>query len=459
MTERSLLSTLTLLVALSCTAALAQVPAATQRTPGGLSLPEGTGSGNSNRTADFIVALVNSEPVTNHDVRVRLRQVEQNIAQRGIAGAPPRDELARQVLEQLINERAQIQHASQSGLRVNDQEIDQAEQNIAAQNQMSQDEFRRRLAAEGIDVSRFRSELRQQLLLQRVREREVNSTVRVTDADIDDYIREQQGGSDLANLELNLSHVLVSVPENASAALVAERQARAQRVAERARAGEDFATLAREFSDAPERVNGGQFGWRAATRLPDVFVSQTRALAPGEIAGPFRSLAGFHVLKVNDRRGGGLPAMNVTQTRVSHILLRPGPQLTEQDAQARLAQYRQQIVGGQATFENLAREHSQDGSAAGGGNLGWSVPGMFVPEFEQAMAKLQPGEISEPVVSRFGVHLIRVDERRTVPLNERDQRERIRGLVREEKAQEALALWARDIRARAFVEIREAPQP
>lgn len=453
MNERPLFSLLVLLVALLAVPAQAQL----QRTPGGLSLPEGTGAGRSTQTADFIVALVNSEPVTNHDVRTRLRQVEQNIAQRGITGAPPRAELARQVLEQLINERAQLQFAAESGLRVSDSDLDQAEQGIAAQNQLSREDFRRRLAAEGIDVNRFRSELRQQILLQRVREREVVSRVKVTDADVEEYIRDQTSANDLSSLELNLSHVLVTVPEGASEALVAERQARAQRVADRARAGEDFATLAREFSDAPERSNGGQFGWRAATRLPDLFVNSTRALAPGEIAGPVRSLAGFHVLRLNDKRGAGLPSMTVTQTRVSHILLRPSAQLSQQDAQARLAEFRQRILGGQASFEALAREHSQDGSAAGGGNLGWSSPGLFVPEFEQAMARLQPGEISQPVVSRFGVHLVRVDERRTVPLGEREQRERIRQIVRDEKMDEALALWARDVRARAYVEIREEP--
>lgn len=446
---------------LALAALLVLVPAAAQtppRTGGGLSLPAGTGTPAATRTADFIVALVNSEPVTNHDVRQRVQQVEQNIAQRGIANAPPRAELTRQVLEQLINERAQVQLAVSSGVRVSESEIDQAEQNIAAQNQLGRDEFRRRLASEGVEVNRFRSELRQQLLLQRVREREVESRVRVSDADIDDFIRKQQGDADLSRLELNLGHVLVSVPENATEAQVAERQARAQRVAERARAGEDFATLAREFSDAPERANGGQFGWRTATRLPDLFVNAVRALAPGEVAGPLRSLAGFHVLRVNDRRGSGLPAMNVTQTRVSHILLRPGPQLSQEAAQARLRDFRQRVASGQASFEALAREHSQDGSAAGGGVLGWAAPGMFVPEFEQAMTRLQPGEISEPVVSRFGVHLIRVDERRTVPMEERERRERIRSQVREEKLDEALALWARDVRARAYVELREDPQ-
>jgi len=457
MTDRLLLPSLALAVTLAASPVSAQTAFPTPRLPA-LTLPAGTGGAGSNRTADFIVALVNADPITNHDVRQRLRQVEQNIAQRNIANAPPRAELARQVLEQLINERAQIQLATESGVRVTENDLDQAEQNIAAQNQLNRDDFRRRLAAEGIDLNRFRSELRQQLLLQRVRDREVDSRLRVSDADVDDFIREQQSGGDIANLELNLSHVLVTVPEGASETVVAERQARAQRVAERARAGEDFATLAREFSDAPERVNGGQFGWRQATRLPDLFVNATRALAPGAVAGPLRSLAGFHVLKVNDKRGGGLPDMTVTQTRVSHILLRPGPQLTQQAALARLNEFRQRIASGQASFEALARENSQDGSAAGGGVLGWATPGMFVPEFEQAMDALQPGQVSAPVVSRFGVHLIRVDERRTVPLDERERRERVRAVVREQKREEALALWARDVRARAYVEIREEPQ-
>lgn len=456
MTDRSFLTAFALGLALLWPAAL---PAQTLRTPGGLTFPSATAPAGGNRTADYIVALVNSEPVTNHEVRQRLRQVEQNIAQRNITNAPPRAVLMTQVLEQLVNERAQLHLARESGLRVSDAEIDQAEQNIAAQNSLSQEEFRRRLRSEGYDLNRFRDELRQQLLLQRLREREVDSRVRVTDADIDEFQREQRGTSGVENLELNLSHVLVLVPENASEAVVAERQARAQRVAERARAGEDFAVLAREFSDAAERVNGGEFGWRAASRLPELFVSSTRNLAAGAIAGPLRSPAGFHVLKVNDKRQAGMPSMSVTQTRASHILLRPSAQLTPEAAIARLSDFRQRITAGTATFESLARENSQDGSAANGGSLGWALPGQFVPEFEETMSRLRPGEVSEPIVSRFGVHLIRVDERRNVQLDERQQRERLRMVVREQKLQEATELWARDVRSRAYVEMREDPQP
>lgn len=456
MTERPFLSALALALGLLCTGTAS---AQALRTPGGLSLPIGSAPRADNRTADYIVALVNSEPLTNHEVRQRLRQVEQNIAQRGITNAPPRNELLRQVVDQLINERAQLHLARETGLRVSDAEIDQAEQNIAAQNQMSHEEFRRRLASEGYDIQRFRTELREQQLLQRLREREVDSRVRVTDADVDAFMAEQAGAGGIENLELNLSHVLVLVPENASPEVVAERQARAQRVAERARAGEDFAALAREFSDAAERVDGGAFGWRAANRLPELFVTSTRNLAVGAIAGPLRSEAGFHLLKVNDKRRAGMPAMNVTQTLASHILLRPTAQLTPEAAIARLADFRQRIVAGTARFEDLAREHSQDGSAANGGSLGWALPGQFVPEFEDTMNRLRPGEVSEPIVSRFGVHLIRVDQRRNMQLDEKQQRERMRMVVRDQKLQEATALWVRDVRSRAYVELREDPQP
>ncbi|MFW5330423.1 peptidylprolyl isomerase [Hydrogenophaga sp. ZJX-1] len=409
------------------------------------------------RTVDYIVALVNSEPVTNNDVRQRLLRVEQQYAQRGVA-LPPREELARLVLEQLVAERAQQQEATELGLRVDEASLAQAEQSIAAQNQLSVEEFRQRVAAEGMDINRLRNELRGQLLLQRVREREVELRVKVSESDIDAFIREQ-GANNPDALELSLAHVLVQVPDTASAARIAELQARAQSVADRARAGGDFAALAREFSDAPEGTSGGEFGWRPVSRLPELFVESTRSLTAGGIAGPVRSAAGFHVLKLIDKRQGVSPAFTVTQTRARHILLRTGPQLSQADAVARLNRYRQQVASGQASFEALAREHSQDGSARQGGDLGWTNPGQFVPEFEEAMDKLRPGEMSPPLVSRFGVHLIRVDERRDTAMSEREQREVARARLRDQKAQSVLQSWSQDVRARAFVEYREDPRP
>ncbi len=410
------------------------------------------------RTVDYIVALVNSEPLTNNEVRARLLRVEQQMTQQG-AALPPRADLARQVMEQLINERVQLQQATEMGLRVDEATLARAEQSIAAQNQLSLDEFRRRVVAEGLDLNALRQQLRDQILLQQLREREVESRVKVGENDIDEFVREQKTTSDLASLELNLSHILVRVPEGATPEQVKALEARAQRAADRARKGDDFGALAREYSDAPEGASGGQFGMRPADRLPEIFVSATRDLAAGDIAGPVRSPAGFHVLKLVEKRQAGLPDVNVTQTRASHILLRPGPQLSQNDAVNRLTQLREQIVGGKTSFEAAAREQSQDGSASQGGDLGWASPGQFVPEFEQAMNGLRPGELSFPVVSRFGVHLIRVDERRQMKLSEREQREIVRGLVREKKADEALRNWAQDLRSRAYVEYREAPQP
>lgn len=430
--------------------------------PGQLNLPRNnsaaTAPSSTQATADFIVALVNSEPVTNNEVRQRLLRAEQQLSQQG-GPRPARDLLAREVLEQIINERAQLQQATELGITVDEAAVTQAELTIAAQNQLSPEALRRRLAAEGIDINRLRSDLRKQILLQRVRERQVDARVRVTEADIDDFIREQQGTSSVDNLELNLGHVLVTVPEGASEQRVQELQARAQKAADQARAGGDFAAVAREFSDAPERESGGLFGMRAANRLPELFVNATQSLNVGGVAGPLRSPAGFHVLKVVDKRQAGMPGTTLTQTRARHILLRTTPQLSEADAIARLAGYRQQIASGQTTFEALARENSQDGSAAQGGDLGWANPGQFVPEFEQTMSSLRPGEMSAPVVSRFGVHLIRVEERRQSTLSQREQREMVRGMVREKKVEEALVTWEQDVRGRAFVEYREAPQP
>lgn len=415
------------------------------------------GAGTALRQADFIVAVVNSEPVTNNEVRSRAERIAQQMARQG-GNLPPREALAREVLERLIAEKIQLQLAREAGMRVDDFAVGQAEESVAKQNSVSVAEMHRRLAADGISKERFREELRNQLLLQRLRERDVQSRVRVSDLDVDQYLREQQSSADASKIEINLGHILVRVPENASPDQVAERQARAQRAADKVRAGEDFAAVASEFSDSPEaKTAGGLLGMRPADRYPELFVSATAQLPVGGIAGPVRSGAGFHVLKLADKSTGGVPTL-VTQSHARHILLRTGPQLTESAAAARLADYRRRIVAGQADFAELAREHSQDGSAKQGGDLGWANPGRYVPEFEQAMNALKPGEVSEPLVSRFGVHLIQLVERREAKLTQREQRDMARDTVREKKVEEAFTNWMQELRGRAYVEYREAPQ-
>ena len=410
------------------------------------------------RAADYIVAVVNSEPITNNEVRSRMARFEQQLAQQ-CQTVPPRAALARQIVERLISEKAQLQMARESGIKVDEATVDQAEQNVARQNQLEVPELRRQLAAEGIALSQFREDLRSQLLLTRLRERELEPRVKVSDLDVDRFLREQQqAGDDAAALELNLAHVLVAVPENASEAQVASLRGKAQRVLERARGGEDFARLAREFSDSPgAAANGGQVGLRSADRYPPLFVQATRALPEGGVSELVRSGAGFHVIKVIEKRRGSVPGISVVQSRARHILLRPSAQLSAAAARQRLAEFKKRVESGQADFAQLAREFSQDASAASGGDLGWAAPGLFVPEFEDAMNNLAPGQIAEPLISRFGVHLIQLLERRQATLSQREQRELARNLVREKKLDEAYAQWAQDVRGRAYVELREPP--
>ena len=410
--------------------------------------------------ADYIVAVVNSEPVTNNEVRAATQRLQQQLAQQG---RPPVDAraLAREVMERLINEKAQLQQARESGIAADNAAIDQAEQNVAQQNQMTVPELRRRLVQQGGTTDQFRNQLRDQIMLTRLREREVEARVRVSDLEVDQYLREQQSSNDPATQQINLAQIVVSVPDAATPVQVAALQARAQRALARAQASEDFAALVREFSDASDSASlaaGGELGLRTLERYPPLFLQATQNLAVGELSALVRSGAGFHILKVLEKKSAALPAMTVTQSRVRHILLRVSPQLSEGAARDKLNAFRKNILAGKASFAELARDQSQDGSAATGGDLGWANPGMFVPEFEAVMKALEPGQISDPLVSRFGVHLIQLMERRQASLSPQEQRETVRAMLREKKLDETYGRWAQDVRGRAYVELREPPQ-
>ena len=451
-------------LALLLTLPLIGVQAQSLRPSSGLRLPSpaasvgvAAGSAAGQRQADFIVAVVNSEPITNSEVRTKLARTEQQIIQQG-SPLPPRRELVAQVLERLISDKAQLQLARSAGMRVDDNAVEAAVQTVARQNQISVDELRRRLKADGIAYSQFESDLRDELLVSRLRQREVDLRVTVTEQEIDQFLREQEGGTELSSLALNLAQILVAVPENATPGQVAALQAKAQQVMDRARGGADFAALANEFSDSPTRGTGGLMGLREADRYPPLFVESTRSLKVGGLAGPIRSGAGFHILKVIEKRQAGMPGSVITQTHARHILLRLSPKQGETAAMEKLAAFRKRILAGQADFAALARENSEDGSAKQGGDLGWANPGMFVPEFEKVMNGLAPNQISDPLVSRFGVHLIQVLERREAQMSQRDQREMARNVLRGKKQEEAYVLWAQEVRGRAYVEYRESPQ-
>lgn len=408
------------------------------------------------RSADFIVAVVNSEPITNQDVQaLKLRLSREG---RVAPDATPA-ELNRKALEQLINEKAQLQQARDAGIKIDEEAVDSAEMNVASNNQVTRDELRKNLGKEGLTVKTFRDQLRDQLMLSRVREREVEGRVRVSEQEVEQYLQEQiqaQGGQ--ASPDLNLAMILIAVPESSTEAQIKALQEQAEDVARRARSGENFAELAKKFSQAMDKgANGGEMGLRPSDRYPDLFLNATRNVRVGATSAVVRSGAGFHILKVLDRRQGQATLM-VTQTRARHILVRPTAQAPQAQVVARLNELRQSIVSGKADFAAVARQISQDGSAAQGGDLGWANPGMFVPEFEQVMNRLRPGQVAEPLVSRFGVHLIEVMERRNAPLSDQDQRAVARSALREKKTEEAYNIWVDDVRSRAYVEMREPPQ-
>ncbi len=410
------------------------------------------------RSVDYIVAVVNSEPITNNEVQNLKLRLEKQL-QPGVA-VPSAQVLTQQALDQLINEKTQLQQARDNGIRIDDTEIDQTELNIARQNQVSKEELYKRIVSEGLSVSAFREQLRNQLMISRLRERDVDNRARISDTDIAQYLQSQQAGKPVASspVDINLAMILIAVPESSSEQEAAELKIKAQQIAQRAKRGESFAALAQAFSQAPDKgANGGEMGLRTADRYPTLFIDSTQNLNKGEVSDPVRSGAGFHILKVLDKKQSEMSSTLILQTRARHILLRTGSELSEAAARNRLVTYKQRVQTG-TDFADLARQFSQDGSASAGGDLGWASPGQFVPEFEEVMARLQPGQISDPLISRFGAHLIQVMERREVPLSVREQREMIRTQLREKKIEELYSAWVEELRGRAYVELRDPPQ-
>lgn len=403
---------------------------------------------------DYIVAVVDAVPITNHEVALRAPQLRDQLKQQG-RSVPVGEALLKAALERLIVEKALLQHAKETGVNVDEDAVAQAEQRLAAQSQLSLAALHKKVQAEGMSVERLRQNLRDQLTLQRLSERNVPGRIRVSDVEIDQAVRQRQNASIDTNPDIELGHILIAVSEKATDTEVAALQARAETALAQLKRGDDLARVAKEFSNGAERDKGGLMGLRPANRYPTLFVDATKSMNVGDVT-LVRSGAGFHVLKLVTKRASNV--VTITQTHPRHILLRPGGQLSQTTARAQLAEYKRQIEAGKADFAKLAREHSQDGSAAEGGDLGWVSPGMFVPEFEEVMNKLQPGQIADPTISRFGVHLIQVLERREAPISERELRDMARNQLREKKFEETYQLWAQEVRGRAYVEYRDPPQ-
>jgi peptidyl-prolyl cis-trans isomerase SurA len=399
--------------------------------------------------ADHIVAIVGDEVVTYYELRSRLDSALKQLQKQGTP-LPPQDVLERQMLERLIMDRIQMQTAKESGLRIDDIQLDQAIGRIAASNKMNMTQFRQALEKDGIEYTKFREEIRGEMTIVRLREREVDSRLVISDGEIDNYLANQQATGNTE--EYQLAHILLRAPESASPEQLQKLRLRGEQALKRAKAGENFAELTAAFSDAPDALKGGDLGWRSLDRLPGLYAETAARLRDGEVSDLLRSSAGFHVVKLIGKRGGSAPA-SVQQTHARHILIRINEVVSEGEARRKLENVRERIVNG-VDFAEQARLYSQDGSAAKGGDLGWLNPGDTVPEFERAMDALKVNELSQVVQSPFGMHLIQVQERRERDVSVERQRGVARQALRDRKLDEAYQDWLRQLRDRTYVENR-----
>ena len=400
---------------------------------------------------DRVVAVVNNEVITAVELRDRIQQAVRQLNRQGVQ-LPPDDVLERQILERLIVERAQFQRAQETGIRVDEAMLARAVDRVAQNNNLTETQLRAALTADGITWERFRAEIRSEMVLGQLREREVNNKVVVTDAEVDSFLANNP--ESLSGTEVLLAHILLRLPESPSREDLARQSELAMDISRRLATGDDFGRLAAAHSDAPDAVSGGRIDWRPANRLPALFVEAIRDLKPGQTSKVLRSPAGLHIVRLVDVRGAEtVQPEKLEQTRASHILVRSSEVLSDTEAQARLQALRERISHGES-FADMAKAHSADLSAAKGGELGWVYPGDTVPEFERAMNALQPGEVSPPVRSPFGWHLIQVHERRVQDVSGERKRNAARNALRERKAEEAYDEWLRELRDSTYVEYR-----
>ena len=399
--------------------------------------------------ADRIVAVVGDEVITQYDLRQRYASALKQL-QKQNTNLPPQDVLERQLLERMIMDRVQMQFARETGLKVDDAQLDQAMTRIAANNKLTPQQFRLALEKDGVNYATFREEIRGELTMVRLREREVEGKILVSDGEVDLYLANQ--ASTGANEEYQLAHILLRAPESASPEQLQKLKLRGEQALKRAKEGASFAELAASYSDAPDALQGGDIGLRPLDRLPQLYAETAARMQPGEVSDLLRSSAGFHIIKLLAKRGGSGP-VSVQQTHARHILIRVNEIVSETEARRKMENLRERLVNG-GDFAELARLYSQDGSAGKGGDLGWISPGDTVPEFERAMDALKDNELSPVVQTPFGMHLIQVLERRQRDVSEERKRAVARQALRERRLDESYQEWLRQLRDRAYVEIR-----
>lgn len=415
------------------------------------SLPSHAQSGRV-QLVDRVIAVVNDEVITRYELNEQRKAVVAQLKRQGVA-MPPDAELDAQVLERFINEKVQLQYAREYGIRADEEVVNASLQRIAADNKMSMQQFVAALKKDGVTIEKFRDELKNEIVLSRLRDREVESRVTVTDSEIDSYlaIAKAQGAN---QAEYQLAHILVLVPEQATPDQIETRKKRAEEAARQLKAGTAFGQVAAVFSDSNDAAQGGALGWRQADRLPTIYADAANKLKPGETSDVLRSANGFHIVRLIEKRAGEQKSI-VEQNKTRHILVRVNDLVSESEAKSKIERLRDRIAGG-AKFEEIAKLGSEDGSAQKGGELGWMSPGETVPEFEAAMTKAPLNTVVGPVRTQFGFHLLEVTERRSQDVTTERTRQSARVALRERKADEAYQTWLRELRDRATVEVKLA---
>ena len=401
------------------------------------------------QTLDRIVAVVNDGVITQNQLNSRVRSATMQLHRQKVQ-LPPQEMLRQQVLDQMITERAQVQTAKEAGIQVDDSDLEQALVRVAANQKMTPQQMRQTVEKDGVAWPDFREEIRSQMMIARVREREVDARVNVSPGEVDNFLANQSatGGGE----EVHLAHIVIRIPEGASPETLNKLRLKAVSIDEQAKAGKDFGQLAATYSESNDAMQGGDLGFRPLDSLPQVMSSAIANLKPGQVSDVVRSPSGFHIVKLIGRKGGSAMPQ-IQQTHARHILIKVTEVTSEPEARQKINQVHNRLKNGE-DFAALAKLYSQDGSAQKGGDLGWLYPGDTVPAFDQAMNALKIGEISNPVQSQFGFHIIQVLERRTTDVSQERQRQRATMALRQRKLEEANQEWIRQVRDRAYVEIR-----
>ena len=399
---------------------------------------------------DRIVAIVDQTVVTEQELESRIATVTAQLKKQGTE-LPPENVLRKQILERLITDTLQIQYAAQTGLKVDDNQLDKTIERIAEQNQMTLTEFSEALAKDGVSMRKFRSDIRNEITIARLREREVDGRVNVTESEIDNFLTSQAANTENQD-EFEISHILIRTPEEGATEDVQKAKAKVDAAVKELNNGKSFAEVSASFSDAPNALEGGKLGWKSGAQMPALFLDALKTMQVGEVSQPLRSPNGFHVLKLTNKRGGNSPLV-IQQTHSRHILIKLSEIMSEKEGKQKVDNIKERLDNGEK-FEVLARQYSEDSTASNGGDLGWINPGDTVPQFEKAMNELKDNQISQPVRTQFGWHVIQVIERRSQDMSKEAARLKARQEIRAKKADEAYQDWIRELRDRAYVELR-----